>query len=127
MKAMSRTASRVWLVCLLERTVIVTALFVTLAALTITAFVHGSRPSGAQERAAATSVPSTPTVPLFIPRDSVELSHFAFGYLEFDWNPANGVPGFELLAPRRAALIIQQQSARGGQRHEQAQHSGRYD
>jgi hypothetical protein len=33
-------------------------------------------------------------VPLHIPLHSGEISRFAFGYIEFDWDPAGGVPGF---------------------------------
>jgi len=33
------------------------------------------------------------------PPDSGGAKAFAFGYLEFDWNPANGVPGFSSWPP----------------------------
>ena len=35
-----------------------------------------------------------PATPLSIPLDSGEVGPFAFGYLVFENDPANGVPGF---------------------------------
>jgi hypothetical protein len=95
MKAISRAEQAESGLCALERTVIAPALLATLAALALTSFIHGSKPSGAEERVLAASVPSMRTMPSFVPTDSGETSRFAFGHLEFDWDPANGVPGFD--------------------------------
>jgi hypothetical protein len=75
------------------RAAMATALIVAaIASLAITSLIH-SRRATAQSHLAQ-PVPSMLTVPLSIPLDSGELGPFAFGHLEFDWNPANGVPGF---------------------------------
>ena len=39
------------------------------------------------------------TVPLSVPLDSGEVGPFAFGHVEFDWDPASGVPGFGAWPP----------------------------
>ena len=37
----------------------------------------------------------------FVPLDSGDIGHFAFGYVEFDWDPKapGGVPGFDSWPP----------------------------
>jgi hypothetical protein len=73
----------------LKRTTMANALIVAaIVALAIASLVQSNVPATAQ------TAPSAATVPLYIPRDSGEVSRFAFGYVEFDWDPAAGVPGF---------------------------------
>ena len=73
----------------LKRTTTANAMIVAaIAALAITSLVQSNVPAAAQ------AAPSAATVPLHIPLNSGEVSRFAFGYVEFDWDPAAGVPGF---------------------------------
>jgi hypothetical protein len=73
-----------------ERASWVLALIVAaIASLAITSLIH-SKPAAAQSASAQVAPPST-TVP---PHASREAGSFAFGYVEFDWDPAKGVPGF---------------------------------
>jgi hypothetical protein len=87
----------------LARAIVATALIaVTLAALAIAGLIHGRGSAMAQSR-----------VPLAVsaPAPAASLSHFAvnpgnlglfaFGHVEFDWNPtaSGGVPGFDSWPP----------------------------
>ena len=65
-----------------------------LVALAIASLVQGNVRATAQSGDVMQAAPTVATVPLYLPLDSGEVSRFAFGYLEFDWNPAAGVPGF---------------------------------
>jgi hypothetical protein len=69
-----------------------------IAALAITSLIHSNERATAQSHLAQPA-PSMLTVPLSIPRDSGEIGPFAFGYVEFDWDPAGGVPGFSSWPP----------------------------
>ena len=87
---LASTPSRV-----LTRTTMATALIVAaIAALAITSLVQSNVRATAQSGDVKQAVPSVATVPLYIPLDSGEVSSFAFGHVEFDQNPAGGVPGF---------------------------------
>ena len=66
-----------------------------IAVLAITSLTQSNAPATAQSRDVMKAPPSAATVPLHIPLDSGEVNRFAFGYLEFDWDPAAGVPGFD--------------------------------
>lgn len=73
-----------------------------IAALAITSVIRSNEPATAQSGAVAQPVPRALSVPL----DSGEVGPFAFGYLEYDWDPnaPGGVPGFDSWppgAPRR--------------------------
>ena len=57
----------------------------------------------AQTVAVATPAPSQPTLPLSVSMDSGEVRPFAFGYLVFENDPADGVPGFGPLPTRASA------------------------
>lgn len=70
----------------------------TIASLAITALIHGNGRATAQSRLLQPA-PSVLTVPPSGHLDSSELGPFAFGHLEFDWNPADGVPGFSAWPP----------------------------
>jgi hypothetical protein len=65
------------------------ALAGSLAGLAIMSFIGGGEPAGAEERVSAPALPTA----------SQDVRPFAFGYLEFDWNPANGVAGFDSWPP----------------------------
>lgn len=79
----------------LTRTTMATALIVAaIAVLAITSLVQSNGRATAQSRHVIQVAPSVATVPLSIPLDSGEIGSFAFGYVEFDQNPAGGVPGF---------------------------------
>lgn len=81
---------------MLTRTTMATVLMVAaIAALAITSLVHSNVRATAQSRDVMQAAPSVATVPLHIPLDSGEVSRFAFGHVEFDWDPAGGVPGFD--------------------------------
>lgn len=59
--------------------------------------------SPSNERAAAQGgiEPPNATAPLSVPRESRQAGSFAFGYVEFDWDPSapGGVPGFDSWPP----------------------------
>jgi hypothetical protein len=83
----------------LPRATMATALIaVAIASLAITSLIHSNERAIAQSHVAQPA-PSMLTVPLSVPLDSGELGPFAFGHLEFDWNPADGVPGFSSWPP----------------------------
>jgi hypothetical protein len=64
-----------------------------IVALATTSLIHGQEQATTQSAALATT-PSRPALPLSIPLDSGEVGPFAFGYLVFENDPADGVPGF---------------------------------
>ena len=70
----------------------------SLAGMAVTSFIQGSGPAGAEERASAGVAPSTQMAPSLLPGNG-DPGHFAFGYLEFDWKPADGVAGFDSWPP----------------------------
>jgi hypothetical protein len=79
----------------LRRTAMATALVVVaIAALATTSLVQSNGRATAQSSGVTPAAPSVASVPLYIPLDSGEVSRFAFGHFEFDWDPAGGVPGF---------------------------------
>jgi hypothetical protein len=72
-----------------------TALIVAaIASLAITSLIHSNTHATAQSAGVIQDALPMPTVPL----DSGEAGSFAFGYVEFDQNPAN-VPGFSSWLP----------------------------
>lgn len=86
----------------LARGTMATVLIVgAIPALAITTLMHSHDKAIAQSHAPAASAPATLTVPLSVPRDSGEAWRFAFGYVEFDWDPdaPGGVPGFDSWPP----------------------------
>lgn len=64
------------------------------AALAIATLVQSHVGATAQSGAVRQAAPSVAAVPLYRPLDSGEVGRFAFGHIEFDWDPAGGVPGF---------------------------------
>jgi hypothetical protein len=73
-----------------------TALIATVtAAMAITSLISNDK------RAAAQPSAEPPKAPLSVPRSSSQAGSFAFGYLEFDWDPSapGGVPGFDSWPP----------------------------
>jgi hypothetical protein len=73
---------------------------VAIAALAISALIHSHGSAVAQSlHSAPSSAPAALTVPLSIPMNSGDLGQFAFGHVEFDWNPRGGVPGFDSWPP----------------------------
>jgi hypothetical protein len=84
--------------CTRVRATMATALMAAaIASLAITSLIHSKRATA--QSSLAHPAPSMLTVPLSIPPDSGELGPFAFGHLEFDWDPASGVPGFNSWPP----------------------------
>jgi len=80
------------------RTTLATALIVAaIVALAITSLIQSNKRASAQSRALAQ--PALATAPRSAPRDSGAAGHFAFGHVEFDWAPADGVPGFDSWPP----------------------------
>jgi hypothetical protein len=80
------------------RATMATALIMTaIASLAITSLIHSKRATAQSHL--TRPAPSMLTVPLSIPLDSGELGPFAFGHVEFDWDPAVGVPGFSSWPP----------------------------
>jgi hypothetical protein len=77
------------------RETMATILIVTaIVALVTTSLIQGHEPATAQSVALAVPAPSRQALPLSVPLDSGEVGPFAFGYLVFEHDPANGVPGF---------------------------------
>jgi len=80
------------------RTTMATALIVAaIAALAVTSLVQSNKRASAQSRAPAQ--PALATAPRSAPFDPGAAGHFAFGHVEFDWAPADGVPGFDSWPP----------------------------
>ena len=71
-----------------------------IALLAITALIQSNKRAAAQS-VSVQSAPSPTRAPLSMPHDTSDLGPFAFGYVEFDWDPANGVPGFDSWPPGR--------------------------
>ena len=67
------------------------------AALAITSLIPSHQRAAAQPAVE----PPTATAPLSVPRASRQAGSFAFGYLEFDWDPSapGGVLGFDSWPP----------------------------
>jgi hypothetical protein len=79
----------------LARATMATVLIVAaIAALAITSLIQSNKRATAQSGVVIQRAPSMATVPLSVPLDSGEVGPFAFGHVEFDQNPAGGVPGF---------------------------------
>lgn len=72
---------------------------VAVAALAIMRLVQSHEPAIAQTAGALQGAPSMAALLVSAPPNSGEVGAFAFGYLEFDYNPANGVPGFSSWPP----------------------------
>jgi len=85
----------------LRRAMVVLALGTATAGAAIVGLVQINQPTKAAEGAPAVAAARMPTQPAANLLYS-ELGHFAFGYLEFDWNPAEGVPGFDSWPPGRS-------------------------
>jgi hypothetical protein len=70
-------------------------ILVAIAALAITSLIPGNK------RAAAQSGVEPPQTTAPLPRVSTPAGSFAFGYIEFDWDPSapGGVPGFDSWPP----------------------------
>jgi hypothetical protein len=70
-----------------------------IAALAITSLIQSHDKATAQSHVLA--APGPAIAPLSVPLDSGEVGPFAFGHVEFDWNPAapEGVPGFDSWPP----------------------------
>ena len=80
------------------RTTMATALIVAaIAALAVTSLVQSNKRASAQSRALAQ--PALATAPQSALFDPGAAGHFAFGHVEFDWAPADGVPGFDSWPP----------------------------
>jgi hypothetical protein len=88
------------------RTTMATALMMAaVAALAMTSVVQSNeratvRSSDSVQSAQPTS---TSTMPISVRLDSGEFAPFAFGYLVFENDPADGVPGFGPVPPRSPA------------------------
>ena len=82
---------------LLRMTMATVLIVGAIAALAITSVMHSHDKATAQSHVPAASAPATLAVPLSVPRDSGQAWPFAFGYVEFDWDPAapEGIPGFD--------------------------------
>ena len=80
----------------LARTTMATILLVAaIAALAITSLIQSNERATAQSSGIVQAAP----IPLAVPLDSGEVGPFAFGHVEFDQNPAGGVPGFSSWPP----------------------------
>ena len=78
------------------RTALATALIVVaIAALAVTSLIQSNKRASAQSRALAQPALAPRSAPL----DPGSPGHFAFGHVEFDWAPADGVPGFDTWPP----------------------------
>ena len=84
----------------LARTTMATILLVAaIAALAITSLIQSNERATAQSGSVVQAAPSAMPIPLAVPLDSGEVGPFAFGHVEFDQNPAGGVPGFSSWPP----------------------------
>ncbi len=84
------------------RTTLATVLIVAaIAALAVTSLIQSNKRASAQPRALAQ--PALATAARSAALDSGAAGHFAFGHVEFDWAPADGVPGFDSWPPGRAS------------------------
>ena len=70
-----------------------------IAALAVTSLIHGNQQATARSDIAMAPTQPVPVAPLSVPLDSGEVATFAFGYLVFERDPADGVPGFAALPP----------------------------
>jgi hypothetical protein len=86
----------------LARMVIATALLATaIVALAATSLMHGRERAAAQDRIQQWSEPGRSAMSSPQLRGSGAAGSFAFGHVEFDWDPtaADGVPGFDAWPP----------------------------
>jgi hypothetical protein len=87
----------------LVRVLMATVLIVVaVAALAITSLIHAREQTAARERILErTSTPKMHVVPSSVPVRTGDVGRFAFGHLEFDWDPdaPDGVPGFDVWPP----------------------------
>ena len=84
------------------RATLATVLIVAaIAALAITSLIQSHERATAQSRLLERTAPGMHTVPSYHSSDSGEVGPFAFGHVEFDWDPAapGGVPGFDTWPP----------------------------
>jgi hypothetical protein len=89
---------------ILGRTTLATLLAIAaLTALAITSLIQSNQQATAQSNIAMAPKRSMAATPLYVLPDSGELGPFVFGYLEFDWDPAHGIPGFSALPPKSRA------------------------
>ncbi len=97
----SKVASRIF-----GRAAMATALMMAaIAALAVTSLVQSNERATARSSDSVLSEQSTSTsgMPMSVPLDSGEVGPFAFGYLVFENDPADGVAGFGPLPPRAPA------------------------
>ena len=82
----------------LARTTMATALIVAaVAALAVTSPIQSN--SGRPRNRALSPSLHVGAVPFSAPLGPGAVGHFAFGHVEFDWAPADGVPGFDSWPP----------------------------
>jgi hypothetical protein len=74
-----------------------------IVALATTSLIHGHEQATTQSAALATPAPSRPAPPLSIPLDSGEVGPFSFGFLVFEPDPAQHLPGFAAMPPSAPA------------------------
>jgi hypothetical protein len=72
-----------------------------IAALAITSLIQSQQRATAQSHVLAAPATAALVVPMSVPLDAGDVGPFAFGHIEFDWNPAapEGVPGFDSWPP----------------------------
>lgn len=86
-----------------SRTTMAASLMVAaIAALTVTGLVQTDRQAAANTTV-ATSAPSVAAMLPSLPLDSGELVPFSFGFLVFESDPVNHIPGFGPLSPAAPA------------------------
>lgn len=84
------------------RTIIATALTaVAIATLAVTSLAQSNKAAPTQSASAVQA--ALPELLTSVSLDSGEIAPFAFGYLVFENDPTNGVPGFGPLPPRSSA------------------------
>jgi hypothetical protein len=77
------------------RTALATTLMVAaIAALAITSLIQSNQGATANSGVSIQAAQSVPATPFSVPLDSGEVGPFAFGYLVFEDDPANGIRGF---------------------------------
>jgi hypothetical protein len=84
------------------RIAMATVLLVTaIAALAITSVMHGHERAAARDRVQQRTAPSRPAMSSPQLQGLGAVGTFAFGHLEFDWDPTapDGVPGFDTWPP----------------------------
>ena len=90
---------------MLSRTTIAGALIAAaIAALAVTSLVHADQQATAPSDVAMAQVRPAPAMPFSVPLDSGEIAPFAFGFLVFEHDTTQHLPGFAALpsgAPAR--------------------------